>query len=172
MKKTVSALIGLMFIVTSCDIADTPIELSATNEITKTVDVSSPATNGTAFAFDESLSINLSEVISDIGDITSVKINTLSFKFKDFTGNTAGVIQTISLKVNGEVLKAFTDLNVSQEATDATVFSITDSAKLAQLESILENDSTTTIQLAGSVLSDAGVMDFKIEVNINLTTTI
>lgn len=167
MKKVTSILIGVLFIAfTACDITDTPIELSVTNSITKDIAVSVNQTNGSQ-SLSETTTVNLSDIVSNVGDITDVKINSLTYKFKDFTGNTDGRVESISLKINNSEFANGTDIDPSKEES----FNV-DSSKFATLESILKNDSQTTLAVDGSLQSNAGDMSFNIEILIDLTVTL
>lgn len=167
MKKVKIFFASVLFIALSaCNITDTPIELQVTNSITKDIAVTVTQTNGTQ-SLSESTTVNLSDIVSNVADITDVKINSLTYKFKDFTGNTAGRVETISLKINNSEFATGTDIDPSQQES----FTV-DSSKFAALESILENDSQTTLAVDGSMQSNAGDMSFNIEISIDLTVTL
>lgn len=167
MKKIV-LLLSVVLAFTSC-LDSNPVELTATNAITKDIDVTVAQTNGTPKTLNATTTVKLSDVISNVADITDVKINKFTYKFKEFTGNTAGVVQSISLKVNNDVLATGSNIKVSQEADNGTVFQVTDTAKLALLENLLKTSSQANLAITGSVLTDAGSMNFKIEVFVNVT---
>lgn len=167
MKKIV-LLLSVVLAFTSC-LDSNPVELTATNAITKDIDVTVAQTNGTPKALNATTTVKLSDVISNVADITDVKINKFTYKFKEFTGNTAGVVQSISLKVNNDVLATGSNIKVSQEADNGTVFHVTDASKLALLENLLKTSTQANLAITGSVLTDAGSMNFKIEVFVNVT---
>lgn len=167
MKKIV-LLLSVVLAFTSC-LDSNPVELTATNAITKQVDVTVAQTNGTPRSLNATATVKLSDVISNVADITDVTINRLSYKFIEFTGNTDGVIQSISLKVNNDVLGTGSNIKVAQESENGTVFQITDTAKIAILENLLKNSTSANLAVEGSALSDAGNMEFKIEIFVNVT---
>lgn len=167
MKKVKTLFVGILFIALSaCNITDTPVELNVTNSITKDIAVSVNQTNGSQ-SLSETTTVNLSDIVSNVGDITEVKINSLSYKFKDFTGNTAGRVESISLKINNSEFATGTDIDPSKQES----FTV-DSSTFADLENILKNDSQTTLAVAGTMQSNAGDMSFNIEITIDLTVTL
>jgi hypothetical protein len=171
MKKILSLVAVALLVFTSCDINENPIEITTTTAINEVVPVTVPQTNGTAVDFEDTTTVNLADVISNVGDLTSVDVNSMSYKIKNFTGNTAGTV-SLTLKVNGTVYASETDVNVSNAASAGTVFSVTDATLINQLESILLNDSQVNFVFSGSSLSDDGDMNFDIEISVNLTATI
>lgn len=171
MKKVTALLIGILFVSTiSCDSIKDAVSVSGTKTVTNDFNVSIPQTTaGTPQSINESATINLSEIVSDASsaNLESVKVNSLSYKIKNHTGNTAGRIVTLSLKIGSEEFGAMTDFDPSLGGT----FTIADSAKLAAIENILKN-ATTTLSAAGTIQTDAGNMSFDVEVSINITVTL
>ncbi|MGB0892613.1 MAG: hypothetical protein ACPGUU_09695 [Flavobacteriaceae bacterium] len=171
MKKLTALLVGILFVsFTSCDSIEDAISVSGTKTITNDFDVSIPQTTaGTPQSLNESTTINMSEVVSDAtsANVESVKVNSLSYTFKNHTGNTAGRIVTMSLKIGNEEFAAVSDVDPSVGAS----FTITDAAKLTAIENILKN-ATTTLSATGTIQSDAGDMSFDVEVAINVTVTL
>ena len=150
------------------------LELKVENDLTEDIVANVPQTSATAESFNltETLDLRSGDFAEYVDKITAVKINTFNYKYKDFTGNANGVVISGALKFDGVVVGTITNLNISQEATAGTVFEITDANVLSQLEDAFVNNSSTTITLSGNVLSEAGPMDFKVEVNISLTATV
>ena len=173
MKKIKTLLVGMLFIALSgCDINDTPIKLTASNSITKDIDLSVAQTSGTPFSLDIRETINIADVASNVADVTDVKINSISYKYKDFTGNEAGRIQSVLLKIDNVVLVQEANVDVFSETDNAVIHQVTDTAKLTKLEQVLLSDKETQLAVIGSILSDAGAMNFKMEVSISLTVTL
>jgi hypothetical protein len=173
MKKGIYILF-LSLIATSCGSLEDLLELNVENSLTESIPVNIPQTSSTAVAFDLSntVSLNSGDLAQYKDKITAVKINSLTYKFKDFTGNTAGTIPTGTLKFDDVVIGEMADFNISSAATAGTIFEISDAAKLSLIESNFVNNSEISVKLSGTVLSETGVMDFKVEVFMNMTATI
>ena len=60
----------------------------------------------------------------------------LSYKFKNVTGNTNAVIESATIVINGNTIATISNVNIALEATNSTVFSITNTAVLDQLETL------------------------------------
>ena len=173
MKKYIH-LLFLSLIVSSCGSLDELLELKVENSLTESISVSVPQTGATAVAFDLSSTVNLNtgDLAQYKDKISAVQINTLTYKFIDFTGNTAGTIPSGTLKFDDVVVGEMTGFNISAAAAAGTIFEITDVAKLNLIASNFVNNSEVSVKLIGTVLSEAGNMDFKVEVFMNLTATI
>jgi hypothetical protein len=171
MKKIVQLIAVALLVFSSCDINENPIEIKTTTEIEESISVNVPQTNGTAVMFENTSSVNLTDVISNVGDLTAVDVSSMSYKIMNFTGNTGGTV-SLTLKINGVEYASESDVNISNAATAGTVFSITDASLISQLESTLLNSSQVDFVFSGTSLSDDGAMDFDIEIFVALTATI
>ncbi len=173
MKKVIYLAV-FSFLVFSCNSLSDLLELNINNDLTENIDVTVPQTQGTPVAFDlsKTTDLNSGDLADYRGKISAIKINKFTYKFKDFTGNSAGVLKTGTLKFDDTVVDTMIDFNISQAANAATVFEITDASTLSSIENAFLNNTTSTIKLCGTVLSEAGAMDFKVEVFMNITTTI
>lgn len=173
MKKII-CIFFLSLIATSCGSLDDVLELKVENSLTESIPVSVLQTASTAVAFDLSSTVNLNtgDLAQYIDKISAIKINTLTYKFIDFTGNADGTIPTGTLKFDDVVIGELTDFNISAAAVAGTTFEITDAVKLNLIASNFVNNAEVTVKLIGTVLSEAGAMDFKVEVFMNMTATI
>ena len=173
MKKII-VLFVLATLTVSCGSLFELLELNVENDLTEDIVASVPQTSATAEAFNltKTLDLRSGDFAEYVDKITAVKINTFNYKYKDFTGNENGKIVSGTLKFDDVVIGTITDLNISQAATAGTVYEITDTAVLSQLENAFVNNSSTTITLSGEVLSEGDAMNFKVEVNIKLTATV
>lgn len=164
----------LSLIVTSCGSLEELLELKIENSLTESIPVNVPQTSNVAVAFDFSNTVDLNsgDLAQYKDKITAIKINSLSYKFIDFTGNDAGTIPTGTLKFDDVVVGELTDFNIATAAAAGTPFEITDAAILNQIATNFVNNSEVSVKLKGTVLSEAGAMDFKIEVFMNMTATI
>jgi hypothetical protein len=173
MKKRI-AFVFLATLIISCGTFFELLELKIDNNLTESVAVSIPKTAGTTGTFDLTKKFDLrsSDFAQYIDKITAVNINSFTFKFKDFSGNTDGIIPSGTLKFDNTIVGTITNLNISEASNAEIVFSASDATVIKLLEKAFENNSSTIITLSGNALSDAGPMDFKIEVKISLTATI
>ncbi len=163
MKKLVN-LIVLFFVFSSC-INNTDFEIISS--VTGIVSVSIPQTNETPHSSDNTISIELNDIASNLDNASEINIDALSYTFTNVDGNTNGVIQTASLSINTITVADVTNINISQE--EDTVFEITDATLLNQIEQQLLSGSELTIRLTTSTLSDESPVSFDIEVAVTLS---
>lgn len=173
MKKIIF-LLTLSIITISCNSIDELLELKINNDLTESIDVHINQTNGTALSFNltETANLNSGNFSQYVDKIKDLKINKLTYTFKEFSGNIAGVIQSGNLQIDNIILGTLTNFNISQAAKAGTIFEISDSNTLNQIKTNLLTNDKVTVKLAGSVLSDGSTMDFKVEVFMNMTATI
>jgi uncharacterized membrane protein len=170
MKKLLT-LVFAMILVSSCE--DTAsIEISTSTSINETVTVAVLQTTGNAVTYDETVTQDLNQLVSNFNDISNINIDALRYKFKNVTGNVNAVIESAIIVINGNTITTITNVNIAQEATNATIFPITDTAVLDQLETLFLNNNSLSIQFSGMVISDAGDVNFEIDVSIDLTATL
>jgi hypothetical protein len=162
----------LAFIATSCGSLEDLLELKVENSLTESIPVSVPQTSNVAVAFNLPATVDLSsgDLAQYKDKITAITINSLTYKFIEFTGNAAGTIPKGTLKFDDVVLREMNNFNIS--ANVGEVFEIVDAEKLSQIASNLINNSEVSISLTGTVLSEAGAMEFKVEIFMNMTATI
>ena len=170
MRKIITLLCAVVFI-SSCDVNSDDIELTATSNINEVIAVTIPQTNGTTVNFDESVNQNLSDIFSNFADVSDVNINSLSYQYQNVTGNTNAVIQSATIAINGVTIATLTNVNMAQEASNGTVFEISDTAILNQIESLFLNNSTASIEFSGTAVSEEGAVNFEIAMDVNLTVT-
>jgi len=174
MKKTIYILFLLLTVASCGSLEELFEEVKIENSLTETINATVPQTSNVAAAFDlpSTVDLNSGDLAQYKDKITAIKINSLSYKFKDFTGNTAGMIVTGTLKFDDVILKEITNQNISEAAVSGTPFEITDETMLSQIASNFVNNSEVTVQLSGTVLSEEGEMKFNIEVFMNMTVTV
>jgi hypothetical protein len=170
--KKITSLLLVMFLIVACDINTDPIELTATSDVNESISVSIPQTNGASVAFDQTVDQNLDNIFSNFADVTDVNINSLSYQYSNVTGNANAEIQSATISVNGVVIANLSNVNMAQEASNGTVFQITDNAILDQIESLFLTNSTATISFAGMAVSEEGAVSFDVALTINLTVTL
>ncbi len=169
--KKLFILVFAMILVSSCE--DTAaIEITTSTSINESVAISVLQTSGNAIAYDETVTQDLTQLVSNFNDISDINIDALSYKFKNVTGNTNAVIESATIVISGNTIATISNVNIAQEATNATVFPITDTAILDQLETLFLNNSSVTIQFSGMAITDAGDVSFEVEVSMDLTATL
>jgi len=170
MKKVLFLLIASL-VLSSCDINTEPIELTATAVVNEAIAVSIPQTSGTTVNFNENVDQDLTEIVSNFNDVTDININSLTYQYENVTGNTNAVIQSATIVINGTTIATLSNVNINQEASNATTFEISDVATLDAIEAQFLSNSTANIQFSGSAVSEEGSVDFDIALAINLTVT-
>lgn len=173
MKKLIYLFV-FSFLIVSCDSLSDAVELKVSNDLIENIDVNVIQTQGAPVAFDffETLNLNSGELTQYKGKIKALKVNKLSYKFKNFSGNENGEIQIGTLMFDDIKIGRLTNINISKAASAGTVFEVTDVNVLSSIETAFLSDNTATIKLFGTVLSDAGTMDFVVEVFMNMTATV
>lgn len=173
MKRTLLILL-IAFTFSSCDSLTELLEFNVDNDLTENITVSVLQTQGAArdFSLSETTDLNSGELAQYRDKVTAVKINKFTYKIKDFVGNDAGELVAGSLKFNDIIITSLADFNISNAASAGTIFEITDANVLSSVENAFLNNNSATLSLVGSVLSDAGSMDFTVEVFMNMTATI
>ncbi|MBT3547201.1 MAG: hypothetical protein HN487_05880 [Flavobacterium sp.] len=169
MKILVTMFFALVLI-TSCEDSDT-VQITASTSINESIIVNFPQTNGASVDYDQTTSEDITEIVSNFDTISSINIDSLSYQFKNVIGNTNAIIETASIIIQGNVIATISNINIATEASNSSVFEITDEVILNQLEANFLNNTSLTIQFSGTGISDEGDLDFEIEVSMQLTAT-
>ena len=165
MKKLFPLLLTLLLI-SSCEDS---IEVTTTININQSASVTILETNGTAINFNEVIEGDLNQLVSNFNSINDITIDSLSYTFANVTGNENAVITSATIEINATTVAVISNINIAQEALNGSVFEITDTAVLDQLETIFLNNSSVTIQLSGMAISDEGDVNFDLEFSMQLT---
>jgi len=165
MKKLFPLLLTLLLI-SSCEDS---IEVTTTTNINEFASVTILETNGTAINFNEVIEGDLNQLVSNFNSINDITIDSLSYTFANVTGNENAVITSATIEINATTVAVISNINIAQEALNGSVFEITDTAVLDQLETIFLNNSSVTIQLSGMAISDEGDVNFDLEFSMQLT---
>jgi hypothetical protein len=168
MKKLFPLLLTLLLI-SSCEDS---IEVTTTTNINETASVTILETNGTAINFNEVIEGDLNQLVSNFNSINDITIDSLSYTFANVTGNENAVITSATIEINATTVAVISNINIAQEALNGSVFEITDTAVLDQLETIFLNNSSVTIQLSGMAISDEGDVNFDLEFSMQLTAAL
>ena len=168
MKKLFPLLVTLLLI-SSCEDS---IEVTTTTNINESASVTILETNGTAINFNEVIEGDLNQLVSNFNSINDITIDSLTYTFANVTGNENAVITSATLEINATTVAVISNINIAQEALNGSVFEITDTAVLDQLETIFLNNSSATIQLSGMAISDEGDVNFDLEFSMQLTAAL
>ena len=168
MKKLFPLLLTLLLI-SSCEDS---IEVTTTTNINESASVTILETNGTAINFNEVIEGDLNQLVSNFNSINDITIDSLSYAFANVTGNENAVITSVTIEINATTVAVISNINIAQEALNGSVFEITDTAVLDQLETIFLNNSSVTIQLSGMAISDEGDVNFDLEFSMQLTAAL
>lgn len=170
--KKVLTLIFAIILVTGCELGSSnPIELTAESTINGNVSLGIPKTSGTAESFTQSISQDLNDVIANFSDVKDISITELNYSYTNASGNSNAVIQNATLKINGNTIATVSNINITEQATNGTVFSITDSVIREQLETLFLTNTTVLIEFSGSAVSDEGPINFDVQVRLGLLVT-
>ena len=159
-----------LVLITSCEDSDT-VQITASTSINESIIINFPQTNGASVDYDQTTSEDITEIVSNFDTISSINIDSLSYQFKNVIGNTNAIIETASIIIQGNVIATISNINIATEASNSSVFEITDEVILNQLEANFLNNTSLTIQFSGTGISDEGDLDFEIEVSMQLTAT-
>ena len=155
-----------LLLISSCEDS---IEVTTTTNINESSSVTILETNGTAINFNEVIEGDLNQLVSNFNSINDITIDSLSYTFANVTGNENAVITSATIEINATTVAVISNINIAQEALNGSVFEITDTAVLDQLETIFLNNSSVTIQLSGMAISDEGDVNFDLEFSMQLT---
>ena len=155
-----------LLLISSCEDS---IEVTTTTNINESASVTILETNGTAINFNEVIEGDLNQLVSNFNSINDITIDSLIYTFANVTGNENAVITSATIEINATTVAVISNINIAQEALNGSVFEITDTAVLDQLETIFLNNSSVTIQLSGMAISDEGDVNFDLEFSMQLT---
>ena len=158
-----------LLLISSCEDS---IEVTTTTNINESASVTILETNGTAINFNEVIEGDLNQLVSNFNSINDITIDSLSYTFANVTGNENAVITSATIEINATTVAVISNINIAQEALNGSVFEITDTAVLDQLETIFLNNSSVTIQLTGMATSDEGDVNFDLEFSMQLTVAL
>lgn len=169
MKKFITLVFALVFLY-SCN--DSPESLGTTSEIAGNVVINAAQTQGVADSYNEAISQDLNQIIPNLSSVTSITVNRLSFLYGNVSGNANAVIESGTLIINGVTIATLTDVNVTDEANNENVISITQQSILNQVGAKLLSDGFISIEFIGTILSDDDPVNFTIVVSISTTAAL
>jgi len=165
MKKIAPILLAVLVLL-SCEDNQT-INISTPYTLDESFEVGIPQTGSGQTNFSEESTHDLSQLITNYNDINSVTVNSLTYQFTNFSGDTNGEIDAATLTINNVVIATISNVNISQEATNNTIFQITDTSLISQIENILETTSVVNLQAAGTINSSIPV-NFNIDIHLDI----
>ncbi len=165
------AVLVLIFGYTSCDEIDKLTEVDLSTTVTENIPVIVDDGAGESVNISNSIDINIGDYIDAayLSKIEEVKINSMTYKVINFSGDTAGVM-TVDLMADSVILDTQTGEVVKDHADMATVFPIDDTAALSIIANNLKNGSNVTFAVDGTSINDGG-MSFEIEITLSLKIT-
>ncbi len=165
--KKIASLLFAVFILMSCEDNQTTVNTSTPYTLDESFEVGIPQTGSGQTTFTETSTHDLSQLIANYSNINSVTVNSLTYQFSNFSGDTNGVISTATLTVNNVVIATISNVNISQEAANGTVFQIADPAVVSQIETILETTSIVNLQASGTINSSIP-LNFTIDLHLDI----
>lgn len=165
--KKIAPILFAVFALLSCEDNQTTINISTPYTLDESFEIGIPQTGSGQTSFSETSTHDLSQLIANYSDINSVTVNSLTYQFTNFSGDTNGEIDSATLTVNNVVIATVSNVNISQEATNNTVFQITDATIISQIENILETTSVVNLQASGTINSSIP-LNFNIDVHLDI----
>lgn len=170
MKRIIPLL--LVFTIISACQDNLPFAVTVSTTIYETVSLGIPQTNGTGFVTEGEIEENLSDLIEDYTNVTALDLEKVTFLFKNVQGNPNAIIQNATLIINDIVVASPTNINVTQEASNGTVYTITDQALLNQVETLMFDNSVVSLGFSSTTLSDEGPVGFDLQILLDITATL
>ena len=167
MKNTIKllAIVLLVFTFNSCDkveeLADIDINTTITEKITVHIDQNQETINQNV-----TLSLDNSDTHDYLNKIKQVSITKLTYNIIEFTGDENGTINVDFLVDNVMLIQE--NIIVKQADDNQTIFEVTDVNKLNIIANALKNNHQISTSVSGSTIALDDVMDFKINVTIDL----
>ena len=153
----------------SCD--DSSVELTTDTNIVGNILVEAPQTSGSPFVFDEIVTQDLEQIISNFNEVTDVNIDEFSYRFANLTGNSNAVIESGTIKINDLLAVSVFDIHIGNAIDTGSVFTVNDQDIKDQLGALLLNNENVKFQFSGSVLSDEGTASFNLQVLLSVSVT-
>ncbi len=168
MKKSIQLL--MLIILLSCSSEDAPEILTTT--IVHSVTVRLPETSGSRTIYSDFDFEDLDSFITNSSKITDVKVNSLSYKFKNLTGNSEVDMYSYRIYVNGRMIEEVSDpISLIQAVRQGTVFKIESDSLFDDVATHILINPVVVVRSSGWVQSDESPANFDIEVTIGVTAT-
>lgn len=168
-----SALVFAFLTIISCDALDELTEFDINDNLTTTFNVSveeDPQSMPQSFNETTTISITSNQEIQDNIDlIQNVSVNSMTYEISNFTGAEGAIVTEASLNIGSSSI-AVADINLQQSDTDNTVYTVADSSTFNTIGNALQNNTTITASVTGTV-NDTPVV-FNVKVTMAITVTI
>ncbi|MCK5816010.1 MAG: hypothetical protein KAH07_08710 [Flavobacteriaceae bacterium] len=168
MKKTIKflAIAVLVFSITSCDKTD---DIGFNTSVSQKIPVH---INQGEESIDQTKTVSFDNIDTHdyLGKFVEVSIAKFTYKITDFTGDEEGSVD-ISISIDGVSLLQ-ENIVVKQANDNSTIFEITDVSKLNVIaNALLNKNHEMSFYFTGTSSAPNDVMDFKIDVTIDIAIT-
>lgn len=176
-------LLAIMVLATfsSCDEIDKLTEFDVKQEFVSTLDVVVPAKTAKqsksnaveAVDWSQTATINLAEnkeISDNINLIDRVALNGLKYEIVNYTNGTANASISNTTVNFGGIIISIPNANLKTADDANTIFTISDTEKLAAIATKLKNDKSITITASGTVSEQP--VNFGIKIYLDTTVTI
>ncbi len=171
MKKLIKIFVVLLisFSFNACDEAEDLLDVKIPASINENIIVQIDDTNSSWDTYSKSvlLSIDTGDIHKYINKIKDVKVNKLSYKIINFSGDPTGKVKG-SFTIDNTNINLENEIVVKTEADKATVFEITNVDELNEIGEELKKNKRFTARYSGSALCDEN-MNFIIVITANIT---
>jgi hypothetical protein len=166
------AVLLLVFGYTSCDELDKLTEFDIDTTLTGVIPVD--VDGGENLVLNSSVRINIADggqdIVDNLNKIEKVKINSLTYKVMNFSGDDAGVM-TVELFADAVKLGEHTAVTVSSEV--GVVYTINDTTTLNAIASKLKSGFDVVFKVEGTATSNPELgMMFDVEIKVDLEVTV
>lgn len=169
MKKTTILFLAI-FCLFSCEVNQTTVSTTTPYVLDESIEISIPQTASGQTFFSEANTQDLSQLITNYDDINTVTVNALTYQITNFTGDPGSTVQTATLTANNVTIATISNLNISQEFSNNTVFEINDPAIISQIENILETTSVVNLEASGTIMSSIP-LTFHVAIHLDIEVT-
>lgn len=173
MKIRVKISVVIVFMaIFSCDKLDELTEFDVTDSFATTINISisEPSDESQTFTQNATLDIASNNEIADNLDlIQNITINAITYEISNYNGDDDAIVTNASLSFNTINIDVGT-LNLKQSDDNDTILTIENSQQLNAIGNILENSSSISASLTGTISSTP--VSFNVIINVDLTATI
>jgi hypothetical protein len=162
-----------MLTAVACDEIDELTEFDITDDITETFTISvSEDSEDMPQSFTESITIDLAsnqDIQDNISLIEDVMLNSLTYEISNFDGMEGTTVTEASINFSG-IMVSVADIDLQQSDLDNTVYTLADSSLLNDIAAILQNNTSITATMTGTV--DSSPVTFDVIVTLDVTVTV
>jgi len=171
--RKIILLCAVMLTAVACDEIDELTEFDITDDITETFTISvSEDSEDMPQSFTESITIDLAsnqDIQDNISLIEDVMLNSLTYEISNFDGMEGTTVTEASINFSG-IMVSVADIDLQQSDLDNTVYTLTDSSLLNDIAAILQNNTSITATMTGTV--DSSPVTFDVIVTLDVTVTV